>query len=316
MKGRRTPRVYADCITESILHFGRGGRSSFIIHVHGALGGRVLDALDQQWRRAFNSLGARGETLVLAVCDAGAHSMFPVAARAVPLLDSPCTRAVISLDVHDNLGRQDEEIAAILAQMRAEDASAGWTCWAGHGMRASFRRDDPALPPPPLIAADCTAAQAEAGVVWHLDCGLLLTLPTFRRALAASGAPSYASHLRAAHQTYDFDSARGSDEMALELYLLSGEAAASRAHAANIAQLNLREASLRVHSLSSDATRGKRGGGLRPPEWPATLETAPAPCYARLAPRPRQFVFDEEVRQRALSIGGGDDKRALSWAAC
>ena len=314
IKGRRAPRWYADCITETILHFGRDGNSSFIVHVHGALGGRVIAALDEQWRRAFDSLNARDETLCISVCHEGLHPMYPVAARVVPLLDSKSERVVISLDVHDSLCQQDVEISALLDQMRIECRSAGWTCWAGHGLRSSFKRDDPGLPPPPLIAADRTVQQAEAGVVWHLDCGLLLTLPGFRRALAATGAPSYAQHLRVAHEVYDFDCARGSDEMALELYLLAGQTAESRAHASEVMRLCLTDASLRVHSLCVDSTRGKHGGGLLPPAWPGEIKRAGPPRYADLAPRPRQFVYDEEVRKRALSHGGGDDKSTLRWA--
>ena len=97
-KGRRAPRWYADCVTEMILHHGRAG-ASFIIHVHGALGGDLIGALAQQWRRAWPALtrttvaaraahvpcsilgragafercAARGETLRVSVCDAGLH---------------------------------------------------------------------------------------------------------------------------------------------------------------------------------------------------------------------------------------------------
>jgi hypothetical protein len=108
VKGRRAPRWYADCITEMILHFGNEG--SFVIHVHGALGTSVIKALAQQWRSAFGQCAARGESLSISVCDAKLHPMFPVSARAVPLLDSKDERLVLCVDVHDSLARQSEAI--------------------------------------------------------------------------------------------------------------------------------------------------------------------------------------------------------------
>ena len=321
VKGRRSPRWYADCVTEMIQWHGRDGASSFVVHVHGALGSAVIAALEERWSRALAlSCGGVDERVTVAACARELHPMFPVAARAIPLLDSSCERLVLCLDVHDHLQQQSDSIAALLRQMSSEGTAAGFTCWAGHGLRDSFGRDDQTLPPPPLITADRTQAQAEAGVVWHLDCGLLLTLPAFRRSLAAIGAATYEAHLHAAHATYDWDDARGSDEMALELLLLAGEAASDGRHAADLARLCVRDASLRVHTLCADHSRGRAGGvagGVAPgwaATWPATLEQA-APRYPPVPVRVRQFVYDEEVKRKRLRAGQGDDKLALRWAA-
>ena len=162
-EGRKhPPRWYADCITELILHYASDGVSSFVVHVHGALSSTVLRALEVRWQAAFDAArtaaGACGregtESLSLFVCPESAHPMYPVAARASTLLDSTSERVVLCVDVHDSLERQAKEIEALLEQVADDGTSAGFTAWPGHGLRASFSRNDPTLSPPPLCAVE------------------------------------------------------------------------------------------------------------------------------------------------------------------
>lgn len=145
-----------------------------------------------------------------------------------------------------------------------------------------------------------TQREADHGVVWHLDCGLLVTLPAFRRRLRAlRGVGSYAAHVAHCHAEFDFESAKGTDEMMLEMFLLSAQPCGRDVGSGGTALLRLvREcASLRVHTLCAEAKKGRRAKSA----W-SDMPHDELPPYERQAPRALQYVYDDEVRARLDSL--------------
>ena len=267
---KRAPSWYADRITELIELRAADGRSSFLVHVHGAISPAMRSLLEERWQAAFRRArqasitqpGGRqpsDESLELVVCDKALPPMWPAAARIAPVFDHPGESAVIVIDVHDSLPKQTAEIDSLLTQAAEESSCLALTAWPGYGLRSSFRRDDPTLAPPALLAIDRTdksqSADVAAGIVWHLDCGLLVSLPGFRRRLRAFSSPAlprYSAHLKHCFEQYEYDSSRGSDEMILEMYLLAGRPA-NKDFSASLFKLLRSCSSLRVHMLCPDS---------------------------------------------------------------
>jgi hypothetical protein len=117
---------------------------------------------------------------------------------------------------------------AALVQLGEEGTTLGLTAWPGYGLRSSFPRDDPSIGPQPKLQVDRTANDAANGIVWHLDCGLIVSLPGFRRRLRALKLPAYRAHLKHCHELYEYDACRGTDEMILEMFLLAGRVGSPR----------------------------------------------------------------------------------------
>ena len=327
---RNPPCWYAERVTAFIAARAADGTSSIQVALHGAIQAEAVAALERRWRAAFDeargsgSASARGgqqETLTIVRTAADAHPMLPIALRGVPLLDDASERVVLCLDVHDSLARQAVEIDALIAQMEDEGRCAAFSAWAGYDLRSSFRRDDATIAPPRRLTPERTQREADHGVVWHLDCGLLVTLPAFRRRLRAlRGIGSYASHVAHCHAAYAFESAKGTDEMMLEMFLISaqpcgrdvgngggsglgkgGRGGGSGSHgsggsgggggSAALLRLVRECASLRVHTLCAEAKKGRRAKSL----W-SDMPHDELPPYERQGARALQFVYDDGAR--------------------
>lgn len=317
--GRQSPAWYADRVTDFVSERAADGVTSILVNVHGALPAAALAALTARWKRAFAlAANPRGdgrddedaeEELIVRACPRDAHAMLPVAMRCVPLIDDREERAVICADVHDSLSRQAGEIERLLEQMEADGGcTAGFTAWPGYDLRSSFRRDDSGLAPPPSLRVDRSAAEAREGIVWHLDCGLLLTTLAFRQKLRGLRAPSYAAHVKWCHGAYEYDGSKGTDEQMLEMFLLAGRPAGREGLEAQITGLVRQQATLRVHQLCADTSTAKKKAARLPASDQPKFERPPQ--YAHQKPRQLQFVFDDEVRC-AARFANEDAK--LSW---
>ena len=199
--------------------------------------------------------------------------------------------------------------------MESSGASAGFTAWPGYDLRSSFKKDDDGLAPPQKLRIDRSAAEAQEGIVWHLDCGLLVTLNRFRqrlRALRVQGRtlPSYASHAKWCHTNFTYDDARGTDEQMLELFLLAGRPAGRAGDFdGSVPSLVRQEATVRVHQLCADSKTAKR----KATKWPkeAAAAFAEPPAYAKQKERALQFIYDDEVPCGSLFK---NNDAVLKWA--
>ena len=331
---RQSPAWYADRVTDFVAMRAADGITSILVNVHGALPAGALAALTERWKGAFatafaSSSGGKGsgskgsgsrgsssrdgdddasEELSVRACARDAHPALPVAMRCVPLLDDRDERAVLCVDVHDSLPRQAAEIEVLLSQMEDEGCSAGFTAWPGYGLRSSFKRDESGLAPPPSLMIDRSASEAREGIVWHLDCGLLITTGAFRQKLRGLRAPSFAAHLKACHATYEYDGSKGTDEQILEMFLLAGRPAGREGLDAQITSLVRQQATIRVHQLCADNSTAKKKAAKLPAADEHKFEQPPQ--YARQKGRALQFVFDDEVRCASRFV---DDDAKLEW---
>ncbi|KAL1528666.1 hypothetical protein AB1Y20_010003 [Prymnesium parvum] len=340
---KRAPSWYADRVTELVELRAADGASSFVVHVHGSIDPLARAALLSRWRAAFErARGSKreegGPTLELVVCDKTMPPMWPAAMRGTanlqqslaspvhpahypcvhrtaqqcthtlvaPLIDDMSEQIVICIDVHDDKEKQTTEIDSLLEQMSDDCRSIGLTAWPGHDLRSSFPRDDPSIAPYPVLGIDRSAADAAEDIVWHLDCGLLISLPGFRRKLRDLKIPPFKDHLAYCREAFEYDPLRGTDEMILEMYLLAARPA-MRDYGHLLPAMLCACASLRVHRLCPTRQMLER---QRVSKWPEVLSHH-LPAYVPRRRRPKQFIYDDEVVEYKYPRTSGAIK--LEW---
>ena len=332
--GRQAPGWYADRLTEQIELRASDGVSSFQVHIHGGIGPAALDELKQRWEAAFDAArrgrgcppggggddggdgGGGGESLELVVCDASAPALWPHASRVLPLLEDRSDRVVVCIDVHDAVDKQTKEIESLLERMCVGGVGLGLTSWPGYGLRSSFAHDDPSIGPRPTLKIDrATVSDADNGIVWHLDCGLLISNAEFRRELRGIQGQGFEAHLEYCEAHFGYDPVCGTDEMILEMYLLAGRSGDQHL-SQSVDRLLRKSASIRAHVLRPDPAKLNCG---EVSEWSKALSQH-RPAYVAQKRRPRRFVYDEEAEMsypragRPLELRWGEPPKVRASA--
>lgn len=195
----KSPSTYLGCMEEWIK---RRRQDTIIVYIHRRMP-----------HRSAISRFLRGMGRAVYVRAVEGHAFIPMTMRFVPLFDAdPLTTnaIVIVADIHDNIAIQTHQTFRILKEMIKDRKGFGMTAWRASGNGLPYACDSMKA----LQIEPCFRFRSDHPdeYHWHIDGGLLMTTPKFRRHVTAS----FARHMT--EFTARHGHTRGADEQVLETF--------------------------------------------------------------------------------------------------